>query len=87
VNGKCFGTWTFDKLDEDFGASDTVNVTGIVTKEYTAKRGEGAEKIRLPGHRRLDAIDIASGSQRCATFRHDGMDAIVKGYGDADKKT
>ena len=68
--GECGGIGTFDDVDEDWGASNTVNVTRIVTEEDTAKGREGTNQVGLPGDRRLDIVYIVRGSQRgdrCAT--------------------
>ena len=69
--GECGGIGTFDDVDEDWGASNTVNVTRIVTEEDTAKGREGTNQVGLPGDRRLDIVDIVRGSQRGT--RHDGQ--------------
>lgn len=73
--GERGGIGTFNDVDEDCGASNTVNVTGIVTEEDTAKGREGTNQVGLPGDRCLDIVDIVRGSQRSA--RHDGQGAWV----------
>jgi len=50
-----------DGIDEDLGAEDTVDVTGIVTEEDTTEGGEGAEEVGLPGDGGLDVLDILRG--------------------------
>jgi hypothetical protein len=68
--GECGGIGTFDDMDEDWRASNTVDVTRIVTEEDTAKGREGANQVRLPRDRCLDVVDIVRDSQRGT--RHDG---------------
>lgn len=55
--------FTLDEGDEDAGASDTVDVTGIVTEEDTTERGECAHEVGLPGDGSLDALDIVSSGE------------------------
>lgn len=47
-----------DLFNEELGAVDTVDVTGIVTEEDTSERGEGAHEVGLPGDGSLDLLDI-----------------------------
>lgn len=49
---------TLDSLDEDLGAQDTVDVTGVITKEDTTERSESTEKIGLPGNGSLDMLNV-----------------------------
>jgi hypothetical protein len=53
----------FDLADEDGGAEDTVDVTGVIPEEDTTERRKGADEVCFPGHRCLDACDIAGGVQ------------------------
>lgn len=56
--GELGGTLALDLLNEELGAVDTVDVTGIITEEDTAKGGEGAQEVGLPGDGSLDLLDI-----------------------------
>jgi hypothetical protein len=49
---------TLDESDEDLGAGDTVDVTGVVTEEDTTKGGESAHQVGLPGNGSLDALRV-----------------------------
>jgi hypothetical protein len=75
--GECGGIGTFDDMDEDWRASNTVDVTRIVTEEDTAKGREGANQVGLPGDRCLDAVDIVRDRQRATG--HDGQGVGVIG--------
>lgn len=74
---ECSGFGAFDDMDEDCRASNTVDVTRIVTEEDTAKGREGANQVGLPGDRGLDAVDIVRDRQRAT--RHDGQGVGVIG--------
>lgn len=52
-----------NKADEDLRASDTVDVTGVVTEEDTTEGGESAHEVGLPGNGSLNALDISGGGQ------------------------
>jgi hypothetical protein len=76
---ECLGIGTFNDVDEDCRASNTVDVARIVTEEDTAKGREGANQVGLPGDRCLDIVDVARGSQRGT--RHDRQGIGVVGLG------
>lgn len=59
--GEALGALAGDHVDEDPGAGDTIDITGIITKEDTSKGSKGADEICLPCHGSLDGIDIVSG--------------------------
>jgi hypothetical protein len=67
---------TLDEGDEDAGASDTVDVTGIVTEEDTTERGECAHEVGLPGDGSLNALDIVS-SGETPSGRGGGGDVVA----------
>ena len=70
------GQRALDGVDEDLGSKDTVDITGIVTEEDTAERGEGADEVRLPRHGRLNSLNILSdgeGSSVVRSCRHAGL--------------
>jgi len=69
---------TLDEGDEDTGASDTVDVTGIVTEEDTTEGGECAHEVGLPGDGGLDALDIV-GCGETASGRSDLGGDVVAG--------
>jgi hypothetical protein len=75
--GERGGIGTFDDVDEDCGASNTVNVTRIVTEKDTAKGRKSTNQVGLPGDRCLDIVDIVRGSQ--LGTRHDGQGVWVVG--------
>jgi hypothetical protein len=80
ASGKLSGNvgLTLDEGDEDAGASDTVDVTGIVTEEDTTERGEGAHEVGLPGDGSLDALDIVScGETPCGRNDRGGGGDVV----------
>ena len=66
------GTGTLDSGDENAGARDTIDVTGVITEEDTTKGGKGAHEIGLPSDGSLDVLDIDGGSEG------DGALAVVQ---------
>lgn len=52
------GTSALDLVDEELGAIDTVDVSGIVAKEDTTEGRESAHHVGLPGDGGLDLLDI-----------------------------
>jgi hypothetical protein len=70
--------FALDQSDENLGASDTVDVSGIVTEEDTTERGKGAHQVGLPGDGSLDALNIV-GCGETASGRGDlgGGDVVA----------
>lgn len=66
---KSFGTGSFDEVDEDLRAGDTVDVTRVVSEEDTTERGESADEVGLEGDWRFNAVDVARGGE-VAQSRH-----------------
>lgn len=54
---------TLDESDEDSGASDTVDVTGVVTEEDTTEGGEGAHQVGLPCDGSFNALRVGGCGQ------------------------
>lgn len=75
------GTDTLDGLDEDLGAVDTVDVTGVVTEEDTTKGGEGAHEVGLPGDGGLNGLHVLGSTQR-SDCGGGGLDALLVGRHD-----
>ena len=71
---------TLDESDEDAGAGDTVDVTGIVTEEDTTERGEGAHEVGLPGDGSLDALNIVSCGETPSGRSDLGGGDVVAGF-------
>ena len=69
-----------DESDEDTRASDTVDVTGIVTEEDTTERGEGAHEVGLPGDGSLDALNIVSCGETPSGRSDLGGGDVVAGF-------
>jgi hypothetical protein len=65
---RAIGVETLDVLNEERGWQDTVDVTGVVTKEDTTKGGKGANEVGLEGDGRLNAVDVLG----WANDGHDG---------------
>ena len=63
----------FDDGDEDGRASDTIDVSRVITEEDTAEGGERAEEVRLPGNRRLDHLQIGCSGHGASTALPDGI--------------
>lgn len=49
-----------DQIDEHLGPIDTVDVTGVISKEHTTQGGKAAKQVGLPSNWRLNAVDIRS---------------------------
>ncbi len=60
-------------MDEDAGADDTVDVSRIISEEDTAERRKGTEKVGLPCHWSLNAINIACSVNAAGHFRCGGI--------------
>lgn len=60
------GAGAFDQLDEVLGTVDTIDVTGVITKEDTSERGKGTDEVGLEGDRCLNAVDIVGPVDVCS---------------------
>lgn len=52
------GIRALDGVDEVERTVDSIDISGIVTEEDTAKGGKGAQEVGLPGDGSLDGLDI-----------------------------
>ena len=51
-------TTRIDHIDEHLGPIDTVDVTGVISKEHTTQGGKGAKQVGLPSNWRLNGVDV-----------------------------
>lgn len=67
--GESCGFFALDDFDEDLGAGDTVDVSGIIAEEDATERSEGAEKIRFPGYGRFNRCVVRSAGEGAFSSR------------------
>lgn len=73
------GGRAFDIVDEESRASDTVDVSGVVTEEDTTEGRESAHQVGFPGDRSLDAGDIVGSCESSSHYCGGCEDVLLFG--------